>query len=114
MNACDSFKCPVCSSHYFGSIFESNIHVGRYCKGWPNGFDRGYTPCKENYEERFDAMPQVQVRGEAVPDDAKLDAQVKEWTNAGGFFYRFNGVDHACMPVDNWRATAKRNDSEPV
>lgn len=30
-------------------------------------------------------------------------AQAAAWTAAGGFFQRFNGVDHACMPVPDWR-----------
>lgn len=25
------------------------------------------------------------------------------WTRAGGFFHRFDGQDHACMPIDQWR-----------
>ena len=47
------FKCPVCASHYFGPIFEKERHVGRYCKGWPSGFDRSYLPCRGEHVEMF-------------------------------------------------------------
>ncbi len=53
MTATSNFKCPICASPYFSAIFEKNQHVGRYCKGWPTGYDRSYHPCKGKHEERF-------------------------------------------------------------
>jgi hypothetical protein len=47
------FKCPVCSSSYFGPIFAGKELVGRYCKGWPSGYDRSYIPCKGKHEEMY-------------------------------------------------------------
>lgn len=47
------FKCPVCGSRYFGPIFTGGEHVGRYCKGWPSGYDRSYNPCRGAHEEMF-------------------------------------------------------------
>ncbi len=57
MTATNNFKCPVCSSPYFGPIFEKGQHVGRYCKGWPTGYDRSYHSCKGSHEERFNKEP---------------------------------------------------------
>jgi len=53
LNSFSPFKCPVCSSPYFGPVWEKEQHVGRFCKGWPSGFDRSYIPCKGKHEERF-------------------------------------------------------------
>lgn len=47
------FKCPACGSRYFGPIFVGGEHVGRYCKGWPRGFDRSHVPCRGTHEEMF-------------------------------------------------------------
>lgn len=51
------FKCPVCGSSYFGPIWSGEVHVGRYCKGWPSGHDRSYNPCRGKHEEMFSAQP---------------------------------------------------------
>ena len=65
-----AFKCPVCASVYFGPIFEDKKHVGRFCKGWPSGYDRSYMPCRGRHEERFDALSIVSSieKSEAVSD----------------------------------------------
>lgn len=60
------FKCPTCRSPYFGAIFEGGLHVGRYCKGWPSGYDRSYTPCRGKHEERFE-RPNVEISGHQMP-----------------------------------------------
>ena len=52
-----NFKCQICASPYFGSLFEKGQIVGRYCKGWPTGYDRSYHPCKGKYEERYTNEP---------------------------------------------------------
>lgn len=49
----EPFKCPVCGSSYFGPLWEGKEHVGRYCKGWPSGWDRSYDPCRGKHEELF-------------------------------------------------------------
>lgn len=49
----EPFKCPVCGSSYFGPLWKDREHVGRYCKGWPSGWDRSYNPCKGKHEELF-------------------------------------------------------------
>lgn len=50
-----TFKCPACNSPYFGPLFSGNEFAGRYCKGWPTGWDRSYYPCKGKHEEQFSA-----------------------------------------------------------
>lgn len=31
-------------------------------------------------------------------------SQRKIWTDAGGYFHRLSGMDHACMPLSDWRS----------
>lgn len=45
-----------------------------------------------------DHMPQ------ARDDDGEKRAQGAAWSCGGGYFHRINGVDHAVMPVADWRA----------
>lgn len=33
------------------------------------------------------------------------DEQTTQWVADGGFFHRFGGEDHACMPLSAWRAS---------
>lgn len=58
------FKCPVCASHYFGPVWSGKEHVGRYCKGWPSGYDRSYIACPGSHEEIFGGVSNHTHRAE--------------------------------------------------
>ncbi|GAB4059166.1 hypothetical protein [Uliginosibacterium sediminicola] len=66
----EPFKCPICGSCYFGPLWEGAEYVGRFCKGWPSGWDRSYDPCRGKYEELF-GRPNAEVRGR--PHDTKQE-----------------------------------------
>lgn len=52
------FKCPHCGSHYFGPTFRGKEIAGRYCKGWPSGYDRSYNPCPAKHVEWYEQADQ--------------------------------------------------------
>ena len=72
-----AFKCPVCASVYFGPIFEDKKHVGRFCKGWPSGCDRSYTPCRGLHEERFERPNVMSIVSVADKSEAVSNATAK-------------------------------------
>jgi hypothetical protein len=39
-----------------------------------------------------------------MPNEDQLAAQTAHWVTLGGFFQRFSGEDHACIPLPAWRA----------
>jgi len=54
------------------------------------------------YRARLAALSAPSSEQEAAID---RDEQTTQWVADGGFFHRFGGEDHACMPLSAWRAS---------
>lgn len=58
--------------------------------------------AEQNAEALLSAPSSEQAQQGAAID---RDEQTTQWVADGGFFHRFGGEDHACMPLSAWRAS---------
>ena len=99
----EHFKCPVCRSCYFGSLWEDGKLVGRYCKGWPSSHDRSYIPCRGNHVEHFNSASLEQCGTE---EDRELLQWAAKAVNNGAW----HPLTHD-TPTGAWNPLANDDDA---
>lgn len=101
------FKCPHCGSHYFGPTFRGKEIAGRYCKGWPSGYDRSYNPCPAKHVEWYE---QADQRGTAALQEVQRQAPGQTREEQPGTAGRGVGIGGGVAPA----VTAQSDPKAPV
>jgi hypothetical protein len=108
-------SCGACNPEDAEAVTAAREQEGKpaYMKTCQEGGDlcragqRDGVTCPE---ESCDIDDELRPKDEASatgaePTEDEKEAQRRDWTARGGFFHRFDGEDHACIPLKAWRAT---------